>query len=193
MPATMLVHDTRLAGTAPPGADNTYTVNERTSLQHALGWISHYARSNGGLSRLVIMCHGIQSGVYDTSVCDIDLGFGLMFCAENLTLGNVVRTAVLSSNVQQIVLYACGPTRTRPGFHNTGGDGRRFCSELSAHTGAVVYASTEIQWYHRVPPAGLIRRLLKIGPQNYIDFGAWEGAVLRFTPDGQVAVVARGA
>lgn len=191
-PSTMLVHDTRLEGTAPPGADNIFIVNERTPLVHAFGWISQYAGSSGGLSRLVVMCHGLESGLYDADLCDSDMGFGLAFCAENLTLSNVARAAVLRGRVQQMVIYACGPARTRSGFQNTAADGQRFCSELAAHSGAVVYAATDTQWYHRVPSPSLIRRMLSIGPQNYIDFGVWEGRVLRFTPDGRISTAASG-
>ena len=112
MPSTMLVHDSRLEGTAPPGADNIYVVNEHTPLVHALGWISQYAGASGGLSRLVIMCHGLESGLYDTDVCDTELGFGLAFCAESLTLENVPRTAVLRGRVQQMIIDARGPAGT---------------------------------------------------------------------------------
>lgn len=191
MPSTMLVHDTRLEGTAPTWADNIYTVNARTPLAHALGWISQYAGMNGGLSRLVIMCHGLESGLYDKAVCESELGFGLSFCAECLTLDNVARTAVLAGRVQQMIIYACGPARTRAGFQNTAADGQRFCSELAAHSGAVVYAATDTQWYHTVPSTSLIRRMLNIGPQDYIEFGAWEGRVLRFTPDGRISTAAK--
>jgi hypothetical protein len=34
--------------------------------------------------------------------------------------------------------------------------------------------------------------MLNIGPQNYIEFGAWEGRVLRFTPDGRISTAASG-
>ena len=192
MPSTMLVHDSRLEGTAPPGADNIYVVNDRTPLVHALGWISQYAGSSGGLSRLVIMCHGLESGLYDADACDTDLGFGLAFCSENLTLANVARTAVLRGRVQDMIIYACGPARTRSGFQNTAADGQRFCSELAGHSGAVVYAATDTQWYHQVPSPSLVRRMLHIGPQNFIEFGAWEGRVLRFTPDGLISMAASG-
>lgn len=192
MSSTMLVHDTRLAGTAPPAAANIYRVNEHTPLVHALGWISQYAGASGGLSRLLIMCHGLESGLYDAGMglCDSDLGFGLAFCAESLTLGNVARAAVLRGRVQQMIVYACGPARTRSGFQNTAADGQRFCSELAGHSGAVVYAATDTQWYHQVPSPSLIRRIFSLGPQDYIDFGEWEGRVLRFTPDGRIATAA---
>ena len=57
MPSSMLVHDTRLSGTAPAIARNTYLVNESVPLNDALGWIATYARMQGGLTQMSIMCH----------------------------------------------------------------------------------------------------------------------------------------
>lgn len=51
---SMLVHDTRLDGTAPHLAPNVYKVNGATPLSNALGWISKYASSQGGLDQLLI-------------------------------------------------------------------------------------------------------------------------------------------
>jgi hypothetical protein len=72
---------------------------------------------NKGLTQLSIMCHGYESGVHDGRVgaCAMDLGFGLAFCREGLTLANVEATIPLSGLVDLIILYACGPARTRPG------------------------------------------------------------------------------
>jgi hypothetical protein len=189
MTSTMLVHDTRLAGTAPAMANNTYLVNASTPVDHALGWMSEYARASGGLSRLMIMCHGIASGVHDSlqGVSTSDLGFGLAFCKEGLNLQNVSKARVLGGRVQQMIVYACGPARTRAGFQNTSADGRRFCSELAGYSGATVYAATDTQYYTMNRSPSFFRSLFGIGPQDYIDFGEWEGTVLRFTPDGRVS------
>src|SRR5690606_25411450 len=108
------------------------------------------------------------------------------------TLSNVARAAVLRGRVQQMIIYACGPARTRSGFQNTAADGQRFCRELAAHSGAVVYAATDTQWYHRVPSPSLMRRMLSIGLQYYLGLAAWEGRVLRFTPDGRISTAASG-
>ncbi len=186
MSSSMLVHDTRLAGTAPGIATNTYKVNGGVQLKHALTWIAYYARTHGGLSDLFVMCHGIMSGVYDSysSECTSDVGFGLQLCSENLTFANVQLASVLDGLVQVITLYACGPANTRRGLQNSSGDGFRFCSELSAITGAEVIASAHIQYYHQRPSANFFRRVFRIGPQDHIDFGVWEGSVYRFYPDG---------
>lgn len=107
---SMLVHDTRLDGTAPHLAPNVYKVNGATPLSQALGWISKYASSQGGLDQLLIMCHGLGGAVLDTNTREsaVELGFGLQLCRETLTLANVSATNVLKGKVDTIVLYACG-------------------------------------------------------------------------------------
>lgn len=188
MPSSMLVHDTRLAGTAPAIAPNTFRVNGSTPIRDALGWISSYARMNKGLTQLSIMCHGYESGVHDgrTGTSTMDLGFGLQFCREGLTLANVEQTARLDGLVELIVLYACGPARTRPGFKGTVADGSELCSELAAWSGAEVVAAVQTQYYVMEPPAGFLRRFFRIGAQDTINFGPWEGELYRFSPDGTV-------
>jgi hypothetical protein len=188
----MLVHDTRLEGTAPAIAPNIYRVSEATPLRDAVNWIACYARMNGGLTQLSIMCHGFEDGVYDsqTASCAVDLGFGLCFCREGLTLANVEATIPLSGLVDLIILYACGPARTRPGFAGTKADGQQLCKELACCTGAEVVAAVETQYYLKEPRSGIIKRLFGIGANDTINFGAWEGDVYRFSPDGTVMPMA---
>jgi hypothetical protein len=188
MATRMLVHDLRLMGTAPRLAPNIYKVDGNTPLKHALGWIARYSSSQRGLDQLIIMCHGMSGPVEDTieKVSTFDLGLGLLFCKETLTLLNVSETSVLAGLVGEIILFACGPARTRTGFQNTLIDGTRLCSELAGYTNATVVAATDTQFYTMAPPSNVIYRLFKIGPQDEIDFGAWEGKVMRFSPNGTV-------
>ncbi|HEY0715123.1 MAG TPA: hypothetical protein VGF45_20755 [Polyangia bacterium] len=189
MPSSMLVHDTRLAGTAPNIAPNTFKVNGNTQLTNALGWIRSYAKSNRGLTRLSIMCHGNTGGLYDNAagMSTFDLGFGLQLCREGLNLSNVHLTGVLEGLVDVIILYACGPAHTRPGFRNTAADGQRLCAEIAGWTNAEVIAAVETQYYNMEAPTGFLRRLFRIGPQDIINFGEWEGTVYRFSPDGSIS------
>ena len=170
----MLVHDTRLIGNTPNLAPNVYRVGGTTPLRHALGWISTYAKSQQGLDKLLIMCHGMAAAFHDGAARESasDLGYGLLFCRERLTLGNVNVTAILCGLVKEIELLACGPARTRPGAENTAADGWRFCRELAAHTNATVIAATQTQYYQMA------------WRTHQIDFGAWEGPVMKFTPSG---------
>jgi hypothetical protein len=57
---------------------------------------------------------------------------GLQICREGLTLANVNLTGVLESLVELIVLYACGPAKTRSGFEGTAADGRSFAASWLA-------------------------------------------------------------
>jgi hypothetical protein len=136
----------------------------------------------------MIMCHGMQGPVEDgiQNVSSYDLGLGLQFCKENLMLTNVSEASVLAGLIEELILFSCGPARTRSGFRNTLIDGSRFCSELAGYTNATVIAATDTQFYTMAPPPGLINRLFGLGPQDEIDFGQWEGKVMRFSPDGNV-------
>jgi hypothetical protein len=133
----------------------------------------------------------MSGAVMDTNTSEsaVDLGLGLELCKENLSLSNVSLTAAWQGLIKEIVLFACGPSRTRPGYQNSMLDGSRFCSELAAFTEADVIASTETQWYNMLPPTNLLYAMFKIGPQDTIDFGAWEGAVMRFSPSGRITSV----
>jgi hypothetical protein len=184
MPGSMIVHDSRLRGRPPEIAPNTYTVNSGTSIQGAFRWIATYARRQGGLDNLYILAHGIEGGVHDSiqQVSTYALGFGLLLCSENLTLQNVSITQGLFNLVSTITLYSCGPGNTREGFEGTQADGRRFCSEMAAWTGGEVIAAVETQIYH-------VRQSVwdaLLGREGVMDFGAWEGPVYRFGPDGSM-------
>ena len=96
---------------------------------------------------------------------------------------------MLKGLVQTIILYACGPARTRQGFAGTAADGRRFCSELAAYADAELFAPSDTQYYSMNPPNDLLRRIFRIGPQDIIDFGPWEGRLSRFSPDGTITEV----
>jgi hypothetical protein len=194
MPSSMLVHDLRVEGTPPPHlAPNLYTVDDSVPLVHALGRIARCAAMHGGLTELMILCHGLESLVEDEAqqVSAVELGFGLRFCKEDLNILNVSRTRALRGLVRTIKLYACGPARTRPGSENTISDGHRFCSELAAWTGAEVIASTDKQSYTMGAP-DITSSSFWFGPHNVIDLGPWEGNVYRFLPNGAVSRTCSG-
>lgn len=129
------------------------------------------------------MCHGLSGPILDTNTREsaVELGFGLQFCRETLTLANVSATNVLKGRINTIVLYACGPARTRPGYENSQADGWRFCRELAAFTNARVIASAHTQYYHAAPKS-FFHQMLSLGPQDEMDFGAWERSVMKIDP-----------
>ena len=168
----MTVHDKRLLGTPPPIVENTYDVDATVSIQHCVGWVAQHARDVGGLRELLIMCHGFEADWnMAASVCTGRPvgGFGLQLCREGLSLNNVILTRAWSGLIRRITVYACAPADTGAGNAGTLGDGRRFMGELALWSGVFVNdaAATEIYTY---------------GPSSPIDFGGWEGPVLRFDP-----------
>ena len=180
MSGSMLWHDTRLDGTAPPHlANNVYKVNGSTPLINSIGWIHDYARSRGGLDDLFVMAHGIEDP-YDNVSQRTSAAFigacGIHICREGLNLANVTLTRRWNSSsgrlISRITLFSCAPALTTGHTRGTASDGERFCMELAAHSGAEVIASTESQRYDTR------------GPKRVIDFGQWEGNVYRFHPDG---------
>jgi hypothetical protein len=170
----MVWHDRRLAGNPPRIAPNIYNVDASVAIDHALGWIATYAKKNSGLTDLYIMCHGYEAGIEDeqNQMSRGALGFGLQLCKEGLTLSNVGKTASWKGLVQRI-------TNTDSTQRGSWGDGGRFCGELALHTGAVVVASSATQYYNHED-----RGMLWWKREDEIDFGAWEGSVYEFLPDG---------
>lgn len=179
----MIWHDTRLAGRAPEIAPNTYTVDGSVDLSHALGWIAHYARSQGGLDELLVMCHGIVGHFsigQQMSTAQAHGGFGLSICREGISLNNVGLLRVWNPSpggplIRRITIYACGTAETGPGNEGTRADGARFMGEFAIHSGAYVVAGRDTQRYN--PES--------VRPTNPlpIDFGEWEGPVFLFAPD----------
>lgn len=180
MAGRMIWHDTRLSGKPPAIAQNTYGVDATTDLDHALGWIATYARSQGGLDELIVMCHGFEAHVnlgQRTSTPRAAGGFGLQLCRQGLTLRNVGKVIAWNAGpplIRRVTIYACGTADTGPGNAGTVGDGRRFMGEFAIHSGAFVVAGRDTQTYN---PAAV----QPVNPQP-IDFGEWEGPVFLFDP-----------
>jgi hypothetical protein len=177
MAERMIVHDKRLDGRSPHIAQNIYEVDENVDIQHCVGWVGQHARDAGGLSELMIMCHGYEA---DWDQADQMCtgrpvgGFGLQLCKEGLSLSNVILTQSWNADkplIKRITVYACAPADTGPGNAGTADDGRRFMGELALWSGAEVIAARDTQRYS---PGGRFF--------GRIDFGAWEGPVYRFDP-----------
>jgi hypothetical protein len=183
MTKRMLVHDQRLQGSAPFIAQNTYVVTSATTTSHVIDWVGKYAKSQGGLDELIIMCHGfalLSDPSTQTTYAEPVGGAGLQLGTPGLVPGNASATAVWKPNIQKIYLYACGvaaaSARDDPAW-----DGRRFCGELALWSGAWVFAADRLQWYVRQ------------GPSQTINFGTWEGHVFRYSPaDGHGTPVKLG-
>jgi hypothetical protein len=171
MSGSMLVHDTRVQGIAPTYANNTYPVNEWTSITHAFGWIATHAQRQGGLDDLDIICHGYenQRGAWA----------GLALCDTTVDENNVSSiVSQLKPNgralVRTIRLFACsgaGNTRGRLLLDTNSqiDRGMIFCQRFADYSGAILVASRERQAY-------------RLTTTMNIDLGQWEGQVIHFHP-----------
>jgi hypothetical protein len=177
----MIWHDKRLAGSPPPIAPNTYQVDKDVEIDHAIGWIAHYAASQGGLDELLVMCHGFEADfdIRDQMSTGQQVGgFGLQICKQGLTLFNVTKLRAWKPDtgrlIARVTIYACGTAGVGQGNTGTYADGPRFMGEFAMHSGAFVVAGRDAQAYN--PES--------VRPNNPlpIDFGQWEGPVYLFDP-----------
>jgi hypothetical protein len=184
MPKRMLVHDKRLHGTAPRIAQNIYTVDVKTPTTHIIDWVGRYAKSQGGLDELILMCHGIVllSDPRTRSTYPEPRGSqGLQLGAPGLVPSNAIKTAAWKPHIKSIYIYACG-TSAKSVHDDPEWDGQRFCGELALWSGAWVYAADRLQWF------------VNVGKSETIDFGSWEGQVYGYSPaDGKPMPMGLGA
>jgi len=184
MPKRMLVHDQRLKGGAPSIAQNTYLVTAATPTTHVINWVGQYAKSQGGLDELIVMCHGfalLSDSRSQSSYAEPVGAGGLQLGTPGLVPSVVMKTAAWKPYIRNIYIYACG-TSASSLYRDPEWDGRRFCGELALWSGAWVYAADRLQWY------------VQHGPSQTIDFGSWEGQVFCYSPaDGQGTPVSLNA
>jgi hypothetical protein len=167
------LHDRRLNGAVPRRRHlRVVHTNATTALVNAFREIRAEA-SIEQVRSLFILCHG-YAGIDRRARMSMDAGgMGLQLGQENVTQQNVSMWRSIRGIVRNIVIYACAAANTEPDNVGTDADGRYLMGSLALHTGADVYAADSIQWYD---PRG--------GRTGLIDFGGWEGRLLRFTPDG---------
>jgi hypothetical protein len=171
---SIVLHDRRLEGGAPIGPGiTTLPLDAKTSLFSAFGIISSLARLDG-VQRLYVLCHGYAGANNRAEVCGDFGGMGLQLGRENMLHSNVARWTALRGALSSIVIYACGAADTESNNVGTDADGRYLMGALAIHTEATVYAADRIQWYTR--KGGTLT--------GTIDFGAWEGTLWKFKPDG---------
>ncbi len=177
MIAHAILHDRRLQG-RPPGSATGYRLyrtNQNISLEWTLSHLAGDARGHGGIEELHIMCHGFEAIVGVNLQSQQRGGFGLQLGREGVTLANASVMRWLRGQVQIITIHACATADTAPGNEGTDGDGRQLCREIAAHTGAEVIAGVLAQQYTYFTDGS-----------GRIDFGDWEGPVLRFSPNGHM-------
>jgi hypothetical protein len=98
-------------------------------------------------------------------------GLGLLLGSDKVTHMNVASWTAIRGKVKNIVIYACMAAQSRPGTEGTRSDGQYLMRALALHTRATVFASDTSQYADYNNDGGF-------------DFGAWEGNLWRFPPDG---------
>ncbi len=168
----VILHDTRLLGRVEPGNGTVIEVDASVSLADGFRRVTAAADSSD--TELVIACHGYMSHEYGNA-CNTELGggFGLSLCREGLVLSNVSRASALAGYFSRVWLMACGPAGTA--VH----DSRPFCRELALHVDCDVIAAEREQTYTFSLSGGSEQTCRPV-----LRFGAWEGRVFTFHPDG---------
>ncbi len=170
------LRDRRLEGGVPARARlSIYNTNATTPLAGAFASINGVARASGGkIHSLFVLCHG-YAGENTRGMMSMDAGgMGLELGREGVSHSNVALWAAIGNTVDNIVVYSCAAGDTQPGNEGTDADGRYLMGALAIHTNATVYAADKIQWYSTHN---------NLANGRY-DFGAWEGILLRFPPNG---------
>jgi hypothetical protein len=177
------IRDTRLPGPRPSG-NEVLEVDANTPLSWPISWVASRSAKYAGDVRVRLMAHGIEIGMVAAGVVmDSPLrshiqrnriqsqgGWGLEFCAQNLTLDTLKEFSPWYGKVRQIDILGCGIAYITPGREGKAGDGNLLCYRLAQITGSYVRAST--------------------AAQNYVgmDFGPWEGTVITYAPTGAPGV-----
>ena len=170
----VILHDTRLDGRVEAGHGRVIQCNGATPLAQAFSNVVAAATSSP--VELVIACHGYMSHEYgEASHADLAGGEGLQLCRESLLISNITAVSALAGSFSLIWLMACGPAGTI--VHTS----RPFCREFAHYANTTVIASDTAQSYY----AGTHDDQQQVS-RRVLRFGAWEGNVFQFEPDGTV-------
>jgi len=182
----LIVRDVRLLGGRPLG-NEVMEVDDKTPIDWPIAWARQRADACGGDACLKILAHGsaqklpyaatktYRSGIVTQTPTFSQGGAGIVFCHDNIRLDTLTRFTPLSGKLKGIDLMGCGAAYITPGFEGTDGDGNLLCYRLAQITRTYVRASTATQMYN-------------VGVQQWlpVDFGAWEGTVITYAPNGSV-------
>jgi hypothetical protein len=175
MPKHIILHDQRLFGGTPLLRQSvSFPLGGATPVAAALNFVGSQARVDELLS-LSILCHGYAGIDTQARVCGDFGGMGLQLGREGVMHSNVGLWQAIRGMVPRIVVYACGAADTQSHNRGTAADGRYLMGALALATRAEVFAADRIQWYST--------------RGGRIDFGRWEGQLLRFDPRGGSSAV----
>ncbi len=170
----IILHDTRLDGRVEPGPYQVIQVDATTSL--ATGFRSVVQAVRSSPAELVIACHGYTTHQYgQASHQESTGGSGLQLCRELLLLRNLSAASALRDTFRTIWVMACGAGG------NAVHDSRPFGREFAHYANSVVVAADRNQIYNPGVYDSSQRE-----SRRALRFGAWEGTVYEFRPDGTV-------
>ena len=182
METYLALRDRRLEGGVPYRSHLAIVNTDGTKpLSQAFARIKASAE-RGTIHSMFVLCHGYAGENLRARVSMDAGGMGLELGSEGVFHGNVHRWTAIAGKVRNIVVYSCAAGDTQAGNEGTTADGRYLMGALAIHAEANVFAADRIQWYHT-------HRGLANG--RY-DFGAWEGRLLHFPPDGSPATQVAG-
>ena len=177
------LRDARLSGGVPTRGNLTVVnTNAATPLSTTFRQIKSAAHS-GKLHTVFILCHG-YAGSNQRAMVSMDAGgMGLELGREGVFVSNVALWSAIKDKTANIVIYACAAADTQPGNEMTTADGRYLMGALAITTNASVFAADRIQWYSTY----------KNLANGRFDWGAWEGRLYHFPPDGSPPTVVPSA
>jgi hypothetical protein len=191
----LIIRDVRLLGGTPAGKE-VLEVFPNSPIDWPVRWAVARSAAYGGNVCLKILAHGFEQRTsYDPLAGEnftyaggfkrpVQIagysqgGAGIQFCKENIRLGTLDKFSPLNGKIKAIDLMACGAAYITPGFEGKDGDGNFLCYRLAQITHTYLRASTATQIYFELPT---------------IEFGAWEGTVITYTPEGGLYKAENGA
>ncbi|MEZ5308274.1 MAG: hypothetical protein R2684_14105 [Pyrinomonadaceae bacterium] len=177
--AYLALRDKRLEGGVPARLGlHIVNTDGSHSLSSAFRSIRAASSASRGINTMFILCHGYAGSSAVRQQSGDFGGMGLELGREGVFHRNVSMWEDIKGSVSNIVVYSCGAADTQDGAQGTTADGQYLMGALAIHTNATVYAADRIQWYSTY-------NNLKNG--RY-DFGAWEGTLYCFLPDGTPAL-----
>src|SRR5690606_29491223 len=179
------LRDRRVEGAVPSRSNlSIYNTSDSTPLANAFASINGVARGSGGkIHSMFVICHG-YAGENTRAQVSMDAGgMGLELGREGVFHTNVAMWAAIANSVENIVFYSCAAGDTQPGNEGTEADGRYLMGAVAIHTNANVFAADKIQWYHKFNDLA----------NGRYEFGAWEGNLLHFPPNGNTPRIVANA
>src|SRR5438093_730178 len=126
---------------------------------------------------MFVLCHGKSKWVQnDRDMISERSGSGGLTLGKEMVLQeNVQLWRAIHGKVANMVVYSCRAAAQPHLGPDALSDGRYLMGALAIHSGSIVYASDEIQWYSQYH--GLAH--------GRMDIRSWQGTLWAFRPDGR--------